>query len=182
MRKKDMQAAIDAGTIVAVGRGLERGEIPDRCRQARIVSLSQPRRVHTGARSDFGGHLSGDGVRIAYLDDAQNGIPDHQPITGYTGYIGGDKYENTTDRVVGPRDIYDAYDQWVTDIAEVRARKAEENDAKLARQRRSQEAADAIGEFADGLDVTVNRHGEIVLSPEAAVRIAKRLQETTCNA
>lgn len=125
---------------------------------ATIIELRCTRKVYSGARWDFAGHNAHDGVKV--------------------------RYEDGTEKVVGPREVIGPADE-VNAQRDAARRRREEHEAALEAQRaRCNAAVEALGAGSVRARYSSSHRSQlprllgydIVLTPEAAEKIAEALR------
>lgn len=120
MKKADLRKAVADGTVVAVVTAHKpQGEFVTSGKRATVIEVDIPRRVYTGVRSDFGGHIVNDGVRV--------------------------RYEDGTEEVVSPHDVICSWTEYVVERDDMVAAHSERADALTERKRLATDAAEALG-------------------------------------
>jgi len=153
MKKADMRKAMDAGTVVAVGRRPTKDTLPTDAKPATIVGLNAKRRVHSGARWDIGGHIAEDGVRVRYDTEVTGYTLGGQPIlVARSSWARGDDHEETDDRVVAPKDVIMPWDEYEVKLAEQVARRDSRESARRDAETQSRELAAALTELGFAAD------------------------------
>ncbi len=149
MKKADLKKAIEAGTPVAVHIGYRaQDEYPTYgVHSAEVIAVGQKRRVYSGRRSDFGGHITEDGVRVRFTDGQPNST--QKPITSPRPQAGTDEYEDTEDRIVSARDIIDTLDDYVRKSAQQQAAQQAAEQRKQSLKQRAEQLAERVGGGAE---------------------------------
>lgn len=134
MKVKEMEKLVERASLeldadaVAVLPGVAEWE-QDYGRKARVIAVRQRRRVYSGARSDWGGHLADDGVKIVWLEDQHNSKAGEEAI-------------------VGPRQIVSLWNEYAEQRAKRQLRDQERRDGIAEQERRARELAAKLGEGA----------------------------------
>ena len=156
MKKQDLKTAIEDGTIVAVNTGYRTpGKFPLSCAKAKVIAVDQERRVYSGARYDFSGHIARDGVRVRFETQPRYEVGS-RPLLRASHLR--DTYEDTQDRVVAAREVILPWDEYVS-----------ERDSHLAAER---DRYDSLQQVAAKHQRCVLRLNEILGPHSASVRHA----------